>query len=411
MAFRAGAIVALLCLATATHTAHAKDPDVGKGMVEIVESKGYPIEEHFVTTPDGYILGVFRIPGGRGSMDLTATNASTLRVGATGKPVVVLQHGLLDSSYTWVNNFPTQSLGFILADAGFDVWLPNARGNFYSMKHRTLDPKKAPFWQFTWDDMALQDIPACIDYILAATGKPKLSWVGHSQGTTSMFAALSRNEGQIVSKVNFFAALAPVAYVHHANSIVLQLAAGLDLGALLHLLGLQEFLPDASILQALDPAICSILPTGCDVILYLICGQTHNINASRIAVYVSETPAGTSVQNMEHWAQGVRTESFQMYDYGCGLLGCPNEKHYGQKTPPGYPLGNITTPTALYWGGNDILGNPTDVQQLIDDLPRSTVVSVSEWKEAAHLDFTWGVNANENVYLPLLKQLQAYKTL
>lgn len=404
------ALSAALCLVAAP-LALAGDPDIGKGMVEIVTSKGYPIEEHFVTTPDGYILGVFRIPAGRGSTPVAESNTTSLRMGATGKPVVVLQHGLLDSSYTWVNNFPGQSLGFILADAGFDVWLPNARGNFYSMKHKTLDPKKSPFWQFTWDDMARQDIPASIDYILEQTGVAKVSYVGHSQGTTSMFAALSRNEGQVVEKVNFFGALAPVAYVHHAESIVLQLAAGLDLGQLLHLLGIQEFLPDASILQALDPAICSLLPTGCDVILYLVCGQTHNINASRIAVYVSETPAGTSVLNMEHWAQGIRSESYQMYDYGCGLFGCPNEKHYGQKTPPGWPLGNITTPTALYWGGNDILGNAKDVQQLIDDLPRSTVVSVTEWKEAAHLDFTWGVDAHTFVYEPLLKQLQQFKTV
>ena len=82
--------------------------------------QGYPLEEHFVTTADGYVLGVYRIPHGRPFAAAAA---------AAARPPVVLQHGLLDSSATWVVNSPKLSLGFILADAGYDVWLPNSRGN------------------------------------------------------------------------------------------------------------------------------------------------------------------------------------------------------------------------------------------------------------------------------------------
>ena len=39
------------------------------------------------------------------------------------KPVVYLQHGVMVDSYTWVSNLPDQSLAFMLADAGFDVWM------------------------------------------------------------------------------------------------------------------------------------------------------------------------------------------------------------------------------------------------------------------------------------------------
>ena len=37
------------------------DPDVGKSMIEIVESRGYAIESHYVTTTDGYILTMFHL--------------------------------------------------------------------------------------------------------------------------------------------------------------------------------------------------------------------------------------------------------------------------------------------------------------------------------------------------------------
>jgi len=372
--------------------AHASLPDVGKDMADIVSEKGYPIEEYHVVTADNYTLGMFRIPYGRGQEPPT-----------TRRPAVILQHGLEDSSYTWVNNFPTESLGFLLADAGYDVWLPNSRGNYYSTPPNPSDS----FWAFTWDEMAKYDLPANVDFVLQATGLSTVSYVGHSQGTTQAFAGFSL-DAELQSKVNFFGALAPVAYVDHEKSLLLRILADLDAVVLFELLGVRDFLPDASLLQKLAPGLCSLIPWGCEDFLFLIVGPSHNLNETRIPVYVSETPAGTSTMNIAHWCQGVKVDKFQMYDYGCGLFSCDNIKHYGQKTPPAYDLSKVTVPTALYAGTEDDLADLTDVQTLIDQLPDSTVVHHDTIQGFAHLDFTWGKDANTLVYADLMKRIAQY---
>lgn len=58
---------------------------------------------------------------------------------------------VLDSSNTWVLNSVTESLAFILADAGFDVWLGNNRGNCYSQYNTHLSPDDVAFWAFSYD--------------------------------------------------------------------------------------------------------------------------------------------------------------------------------------------------------------------------------------------------------------------
>ena len=69
------------------------------------------------------------------------------------KTVAFLQHGLFESSADWVLNSAEQSLGFILADEGYDVWMGNARGNRYSRAHTTLDPDRdaKKFWAFSYE--------------------------------------------------------------------------------------------------------------------------------------------------------------------------------------------------------------------------------------------------------------------
>ena len=146
-------------------------------LCELVERRGYSCVPHRVVTSDGYILTVFRI-GPSDFLQASNTNRS--------REPVLLMHGLLDSAATWVNNFRSQSLAYVLVDAGFDVWLGNVRGSTYSRQHLRLDPDvDRAYWDFSFDEMARHDLPATISTVLRATGKPRLSFIGHSQVCTA----------------------------------------------------------------------------------------------------------------------------------------------------------------------------------------------------------------------------------
>ena len=78
---------------------------------ELIRFWGYVCEEHFVTTRDGYRIGIHRSPRGRDE-PATTTNSSTV------KSVVLLGHGIISSSSAWTFGPPDKSLGYVLADAG-----------------------------------------------------------------------------------------------------------------------------------------------------------------------------------------------------------------------------------------------------------------------------------------------------
>merc|ERR1719430_1633951 len=59
---------------------------------DLIRYWGYQVEEHYVTTEDGYILGLHRIPASSDSA-----------------PVVYLQHGLTSSSSSWTFGPPSKS--------------------------------------------------------------------------------------------------------------------------------------------------------------------------------------------------------------------------------------------------------------------------------------------------------------
>lgn len=366
------------------------DPEVHMNISEIIRRWGYPTEEHKVITEDGYILTVNRIPHG-------------LQQKQGPRPVVFLQHGLLAAGSNWVTNLPTSSLGFVLADAGYDVWLGNSRGNTWSRKHKWLSPTEDAFWAFSYDEMALKDLPAVINFILKETGAEQINYIGHSQGTTIGFMAFSALP-ELAKKIRMFVGLAPVATVSFTGSPMTKMAVLPDFLAW-DLFGRQDFLPQNRMIEWLAEHVCAHEHLGelCGNIFFLLCGfNEKNLNMTRTPVYTTHCPAGTSVQNMLHWAQAVRQGKLMAYDYGKQ----GNMEHYNQTTPPEYHVQDMKVPTAVFSGGQDTLADPKDVAILLTQL--SQLIYHQHLDSWEHLDFIWGLDAPKVMFPSILKLLKEF---
>lgn len=105
-----------------------------------------------------------------------------------------------------------------MADEGYDVFLPNARGNFYSKNHINLSPDDSRFWNFSWTEIGIFDYPAVYNYVIELTGNEKVYVVGHSQGTSAMMAALSERL-EVNDLVHAVSLLAPVGYLNSSGPI------------------------------------------------------------------------------------------------------------------------------------------------------------------------------------------------
>ncbi|XP_041939451.1 gastric triacylglycerol lipase [Alosa sapidissima] len=366
------------------------DPEVNMNISEIIRRWGYPAEEYEVVTEDGYILSVNRIPHGIHSKN-----------GDDPRPVVFLQHGLLAAGSNWVTNLPNTSLGFTLAEAGFDVWMGNSRGNTWSMKHVSLTPDQDKFWAFSYDEMAKKDLPAVINYITKATGQEQIFYVGHSQGTTIAFIAFSTMP-ELASKIKMFFALAPVATVSFTESPMTKLSI-LPEFLIWDIFGDKNFFPQNDLIKFFATKFCSKEPLNilCGNIFFLLCGfDENNLNMTRTPVYTTHCPAGTSVQNMVHWAQAVKHGKLMAYDYGRK----GNMEHYNQTTPPLYNIQDMKVPTALWSGGHDTLADPKDISVLLTQIPNLVFHrDIPHWE---HLDFIWGLDAPQEMYGDMIKLMR-----
>lgn len=186
----------------------------------------FELRHYSVITEDGYILTLHRV---------MARHYNSTTKSGNFKPIL-LMHDLEGSSFDFFTNWHEESVGMLLIEQGYDVWLGNSRGNYYSQGHKFLQKQHLAgsnlYWDFSIEKMGLYDLPAFINFILNQTALPKLeAYIGLGLGNTQFWIASSLKPDYFDEKVHLFVSLAP------------QVLAGDDIGIVGGLWGFISNLP------------------------------------------------------------------------------------------------------------------------------------------------------------------------
>ena len=350
--------------------------DKERKIEEIITTKGFICQKHFVKTDDGYILAIYRIPGKKEDKN-----------NEENKQPVLFQHGIFDSSDGWVCN-GIHSLPFIFAENNFDVWLSNSRGNKYCKTHEKFDNTSFEFWQFSFHDMGLLDIPAVINYINSVNKSgEKIIYVGHSQGTSLMFSGLTQKFDFYKKNIKLFVALAPVARIANLGSTILSILANISIHKLVKKIKIYEMGASNKVNTNLISFFDNYATTLTNFFINLITDKNSKKynNQEALSVYLNHSPSGCSLKCLIHYVQIIKSKKFIYYDYKEEA----NFALYHQKEPPEYDLSVIKDfPIMLIGGDMDKLGTPEDVTWLRDELSKNNnIVYFKILPNMGHLSF------------------------
>uniref|UniRef100_A0A8W7PIX2 Lipase n=1 Tax=Anopheles coluzzii TaxID=1518534 RepID=A0A8W7PIX2_ANOCL len=350
-------------------------------VIELIEGAEYPIEKHVLTTTDGYILKLHRIPDPmqypasgerRTDQNLADDSDGLLRFGPakTFRGTVLLMPGLFSTAADFVVTGPENGLAFVLADAGYDVWLANVRGSRFSRKNIKLSVADSEFWDFSFHEIGTIDLPAIIDYILRETNAPKLYYVGHNQGMTNLFALLSAKP-RYNRKIHHAIGLATFGYLGTTDNRVVRRAAELTdkLYSTLKALNIHELKPTPDIVRLMSGIVCSSdMNELCVEMLRGFFGSTVDRSRNLLPTMVDD----------------LLTKKFQQFDYRNYML---NTQKYGQAKPPEYNLSRVLLPVSLFHGTKDFITSAKDALRLKDEL--RNVKNFLEIPDLNHVGFVY----------------------
>ena len=365
-------------------------PIKGEDYRSFVSNLNLNLEELTVVTEDRYVITVWELT----SKDENNRNGKS----------IVLQHGLLDSSFTWLI-LEEKSLAKLLCDEGYKVYLPNIRGSKFGKCHLDYEVSlNSEYWDFSFDQIAKYDLPAIVDLIKKRDNVDKIDYIGHSQGTLIFFLNYMSNPDYLQNSINRFIGVATVPNVNNASHFLLKIA---KITGISNIIPIKNFLSfPIEMGQVLVPFCGGKAKILCQSILKLCFGgltNTGRVDYDRLGknIFLYE-PGGTSLQNIKHWIQIYSSKKLLKFDYGSKS---ENKKQYGTEKPPEYDLTkmkNYSIKSMVTTSDADPFCNPNDTLDFLKNIEDQSVVKVMNLTNYDHIDYLWSDSAYEEVFPKIL---------
>lgn len=113
---------------------------------------------------------------------------------------------------------------------------------------------------------------------------------------------------------------------------------------------------------------------------------------------------GSSVDQLIHYAQGINSAKFRMFDFGL----TKNLLRYGSLSPPNYDLKSVTAPVFLHYSDNDWMAAVRDVDELASKLGNLFGKFRVPDAKFNHLDYTYATDADTLLYNRVISFMDRY---
>lgn len=309
-----------------------------------------PDEIHYARTEDGWRIAITRY----------RPDASAKR---DAEPVL-LCHGVASNRYG-LDLTDDLSLARALATAGYDAWIVELRGRGLSTRPRLFGEKG---WDWSFDEYVEKDAPAAIAAVLAATGRERLHWVGHSIGAVVGYAVLA-DRAQATKIRSMVAIAGPASYRFQQKYLFHWPLRNL------------RFVKHAFLMRLLAPLAGYWRPK--------ILQNPENITGDTIRKFLVNASASFSPNELLQYSDWIANDQFRSID---------QRRDYRKE------MGKIETPALFIAGNKDLLAPPPSVKDAYDAVAspekRFIVASRGQALDAnyGHLDLVLGRGAPKDIF-------------